>query len=114
MAIVKLKDIAQSRSGDKGNIVNVGVFAPNQAIYEEFLAKLTTDRVKEHFSGLVEGEVIRYEVPNIFGLNFVCKEALDGGGSSSTRLDNLGKCFGSNMLRLELEIDDQLLKDVKN
>ncbi|MCM3669354.1 nitrogen fixation protein NifZ [Mesobacillus maritimus] len=114
MAIVKLKDIAQSRSGDKGNIVNVGVFAPNQAIYQVFLEKLTPEKVKEHFAGLVKGEVVRYELPNIFALNFVCKEALDGGGSSSTRLDNLGKCFGSNMLRLEIEVDDYLLKDLNN
>jgi hypothetical protein len=113
MAVVKLKDIAQARSGDKGNIVNVGVFAPNQAIYEEFRTQLTPDRVRAHFAGLVEGEVLRYELPNIFGLNFVCKEALAGGGSSSLRLDNLGKCFGSNMLRLEIEIADYLLVDIK-
>lgn len=113
MAVVKLKDIAQARSGDKGNIVNIGVFAPNQAIYEEFLSQLTPDRVRTHFTGLVEGEVLRYEVPNVLGLNFVCKEALAGGGSSSLRLDNLGKCFGSNMLRLELEIADHLLIDIK-
>jgi len=110
MAIVKLKDIAQTRSGDKGNTVNVGVFAPNQAIYQVFLTELTAERVKEHFTGLVEGEVIRYELPNILALNFVCTEALDGGGSTTLRLDNLGKCFGANMLRLEIEVDDQLLK----
>ncbi|SEN21034.1 hypothetical protein SAMN05192533_11046 [Mesobacillus persicus] len=113
MAVVKLKDIAQARSGDKGNIVNIGVFAPNQAIYEEFLAQLTPERIKAHFAGLVKGEVLRYELPNIFGLNFVCKEALAGGGSSSLRLDNLGKCFGSNMLRLEIEVADHLLVDIK-
>lgn len=109
MTVVKLKEIAQARSGDKGNNVNVGVFAVNQAIYQIFLAELTAERVKEHFKGLVEGEVIRYELPNILGLNFVCKSALEGGGSSSLRLDNLGKCFGANMLRLEMEIDDQFL-----
>ncbi|MFJ7726924.1 hypothetical protein ACIQXV_12240 [Neobacillus sp. NPDC097160] len=110
MAIVQLKDIAQTRSGDKGNTVNVGVFAPNQAIYETFLNQLTAERVKEHFAGLVKGEVIRYELPHIHGLNFVCREALEGGGSASLRLDNLGKCYGANMLRMEIEIDEKLLK----
>lgn len=113
MAVVQLKEIAQSRSGDKGNTVNIGVFAPNQAIYEVFLAQLTAERVKEHFAGLVQGKVIRYELPNILALNFVCKEALDGGGSSSLRLDNLGKCFGANMLRLQIEVEDKLLEDQK-
>lgn len=113
MAIVKLKDIAQTRSGDKGNMVNIGVFAPNPAIYQIFLEKLTTERVKDHFIGLVEGEVARYELPNILALNFVCKEALEGGGSASLRLDNLGKCFGANMMRLELDVDDSLLAELR-
>jgi hypothetical protein len=109
MAWVQLKEIAQTRSGDKGNSINIGVFAPNQAIYEVFLKELTTDRIKDHFSGLIKGEVTRYEMPNILALNFVCREALDGGGSSTLRLDNLGKCYGANMLRLEIDIDEQLL-----
>ncbi|MBS4214474.1 MULTISPECIES: AtuA-related protein [Neobacillus] len=113
MAIVKLKDIAQTRSGDKGNMVNIGVFAPNPAIYQIFIEKLSAARVKEHFIGLVEGEVARYELPNILALNFVCKEALEGGGSASLRLDNLGKCFGANMMRLELEVDDSLLAELR-
>lgn len=112
MAMVKLKEIAQARSGDKGNSINIGVFAPNQAIYQFLLTNLTTDTVKEHFSGLVKGKVTRYDMPNILGMNFVLTEALDGGGSSSLRLDNLGKCFGANMLRMEIEVDDQLLKDL--
>lgn len=113
MAVVKLNEIAQARSGDKGNSVNIGVFAPNQAIYEVFLSQLTEEKVKEHFSTLVKGEVIRYELPNIYALNFVCKEALDGGGSSTTRFDNLGKCFGANFLRMEIEIDDNLLSEIR-
>ena len=113
MAVVKLKEIAQTRSGDKGNMVNIGVFAPNPAIYQLFLEKLTAERVKEHFTGIVEGAVARYELPNILALNFVCKEALEGGGSATLRLDNLGKCFGANMMRLELEVDDSLLAELR-
>ncbi|TDL75289.1 hypothetical protein E2R56_05540 [Rhodococcus qingshengii] len=112
MAMVKLNEIAQSRSGDKGNTINIGVFAPNQAIYQVLLTKLTTNTVKVHFSGLVKGKVTRYEMPNILAMNFVLTEALDGGGSSSLRLDNLGKCFGSNMLRMEIQVDDELLIDL--
>jgi hypothetical protein len=109
---IKLREIAQVRSGDKGNIVNIGLFAPNKGIYEVFLNQVTSERVKEHFQGLVEGEVTRYELPNILAMNFVCKEALGGGGSSSLRIDNLGKCFSSNLLRLEIEIDDKLLANL--
>src|SRR5690625_1529995 len=111
MAKIQLNDIAQARAGDKGDAVNIGLFAPNEEIYEEFLVQVTPEKVKEHFTGLVEGEVIRYELPNILAMNFICKEALDGGGSSTTRLDNLGKCFGANLLRMEIEINEQLLAD---
>ncbi|WP_075980734.1 AtuA-related protein [Bacillus massilinigeriensis] len=112
MALVKLKEIAHTRSGDKGNSVNVGVFAVNQEIYQILLSKLTAERVKEHLTGLVQGEVIRYELPHIQALNFVCRDALEGGGSATLRLDNLGKCFGSHFLRLEIEIEEQILKEV--
>jgi hypothetical protein len=65
---------------------------------------LTADKVKAHFGDLILGEVIRYEWPSIEALNFVCHQALDGGGSRSMRMDTLGKNFSSHLLRLELQI----------
>lgn len=103
MAKVKLAEIAQARSGDKGNTVDISLFASTEEWYGLFLEQVTATRVKEHFTGLIEGEVIRYELPNILALKFVCRNALNGGGSASIRMDNLGKCFGSNLLRLEIE-----------
>jgi hypothetical protein len=111
MARVQLKELSQVRAGDKGNSVNVALFAPDEAIYRVFLREVTADRVKEHFRGLVHGEVVRYEVPNLLALNFVLREALGGGGSSSLRIDNLGKCFGSNLQRMTIEVDDEILRE---
>lgn len=99
-----LKDIAHARSGDKGNSVNIGLFAKSEEAYEAILTQVTPEKVKGHFGELVKGEVIRYELPNIQAVNFVCYQALNGGGSSSIRLDNLGKCFGANLLRMEVEM----------
>ena len=113
MVKIQLAKIAQARPGDKGNTVNIGLFAPNEELFRVFCEQMTAERVKDHFEGLVEGDVIRYELPNIYALNFVCKEALNGGGSSSIRLDNLGKCFGANLLRMEIEIDEKLLETVR-
>lgn len=107
MPKVTLNQIAHARSGDKGNTVNVGVFANSDELYPLLLEQMTAEAVKEFFSGLVKGEVIRYELPNISALNFVCKEALDGGGSSSLRIDNLGKCFGANLLRFPIELEEE-------
>jgi hypothetical protein len=111
MVTVKLRAFAQARSGDKGNTVNIGLFAPTDALYETLVQEVTSEKVKQHFEGLVEGEVQRYLLPNIRALNFVCKEALNGGGSASIRMDNLGKCFGANLLRMEIDIEEQLLEE---
>ena len=105
-----LNDIAHARSGDKGNSVNIGLFAQNEEAYEAISAQITPDKVKAFFGELVEGKVIRYDVPNILGFNFICYQALNGGGSSSMRLDNLGKCFGANLLRMEIDYDISLLE----
>jgi hypothetical protein len=109
MSKVQLKDIAQARCGDKGNKVNIALFAPNEEYYQLLKEQVTSEKVKTHFKGLVEGEVIRYEVPMIHAFNFLCMEALNGGGSTSIRIDNLGKCFSSNLLRMEIEIPESFL-----
>ncbi|MDQ8734667.1 hypothetical protein [Paenibacillus sp. LHD-38] len=106
MALVQLRHLAQARSGDKGNTVNIAVFASDASTYEVLIREVTAERVKTHFDGLVKGEVTRYLVPNLKAMNFVCKEALSGGGSASTRMDNLGKCYAASLMRLEIEAGD--------
>ena len=101
---VQLLEIAFARSGDKNDVCNIGVLAKNPEHYELLKQQLTPEKVKEHFKGLIKGEVIRHEWPAIEGLNFVCQQALDGGGSRSLRMDTLGKNFSSHLLRMEVEI----------
>ncbi|QHW29844.1 hypothetical protein GZH47_02690 [Paenibacillus rhizovicinus] len=106
MARVQLRQIAMARSGDKGNTVNIALFAPSDDVYEDLAREVTPERVKAHFHGLIEGEVVRYLLPRLRAMNFVCREALGGGGSATLRMDNLGKCYASNLMRLEIEIGD--------
>ncbi len=101
---VKLLEIAAARSGDKNDICNIGVLAKSARHYGIIKKQLTADKVKEHFKGLIKGEVIRYEWPAIEALNFVCHRALDGGGSRSLRMDTLGKNFASYLLRIEIDV----------
>lgn len=111
MAKVQLRYVAQARSGDKGNTCDLGLFAKTKAMYEVFKQEVTAERVKEHFCEIVEGDVQRYEVDSIFGLKFVLEDALGGGAPSSLRTDNLGKSFGSNLLRMEIDVPDELLTE---
>ena len=104
MGKIKLIDIASARSGDKNDVCNIGVLANSKEDYQTLVQHLTAEVVKEHFKGMIKGEVIRYEWSSIDALNFVCHGALDGGGSRSLRMDTLGKNFSSHLLRLELEV----------
>ena len=101
--MVRLVDIANARCGDKGDKVNIALFAKKPEHFALLEKYVTAERVATHFQGLVNGQVVRYEVPSIYGLNFVLDEALTGGGSASLRVDNLGKCFASNLLRMTID-----------
>lgn len=111
MVKVQLRYVAQARSGDKGNTCDLGLFAKTAEMYEVFKQKVTAERVKEHFQSIVEGDVHRYEVDSIYGLKFVLEDALGGGAPSSLRTDNLGKSFGSNLLRMIIEVPEELLTE---
>lgn len=100
---VRVADLAHGRSGDKGNICNVGIVAYDDAGYAALRRQLTADAVKAHFGSMVAGAVERYEMPNIRALNFVLNGALDGGGTLSLRSDHLGKTMYAWLLRMEID-----------
>ena len=66
------------------------------------------DYVVAHLShlGIVKGDVERYELPNILGLNFVLHDSLGGGGSASLKNDAQGKTHGMAMLLMKVEVPD--------
>lgn len=99
---MKLFDIAHSRTGDKGNISNVSLIAYDPKDYEMLKEKVTAERVKEHFKGIVKGDVVRYELPNIYALNFVMQAALGGGVTRSLSVDMHGKGISSYLLNMDI------------
>lgn len=103
---VPLGKIAHARSGDKGDVSNIGVIAYREEDYPTLVREVTTDRVKQHFGDLVKGRVERFELPNLWALNFIMHEALDGGGTISLRTDAQGKTLGAALLRMEIEVTD--------
>jgi hypothetical protein len=99
-----LGEIAFTRAGDKGDISDVSLFAPDRETYDLLVEQVTAERVKECYGSLVLGDVTRYEVPNVLALKFVLEQALGGGGPSSLRADNLGKAMGGPLLRLTVDV----------
>jgi hypothetical protein len=103
---IPLSRIAHGRSGDKGDIANIGIIARESRWYPVLLRELTAERVKACFGDLVRGRVERYEMPNLEALNFVMYEALDGGGTLSLRIDAQGKTLSAALLRMEIDVAD--------
>jgi hypothetical protein len=99
---MKLRELAHSRTGDKGNIANISVIAYREADYPLLLERITVERVKDHFQEIVKGEVIRYELPLLGALNFVLHDTLGGGVTRSLALDKHGKSLSSALLDMEI------------
>ncbi|MEA4815127.1 MAG: hypothetical protein VB112_09500 [Oscillospiraceae bacterium] len=99
---MKLWEIAHSRTGDKGDISNISLIAYDAKDFEMLKEKVTADKVKEHFKGIVKGEVVRYELPNIHALNFVMYAALGGGVTRSLSVDMHGKGLSSYLLDMSI------------
>ena len=103
---VQLRDVAWARSGDQGDISNSGGMAKTAEDYVLLKRHLTAERVKAHFSGIVKGDVVRYDLDNLHSLEFVMRNALGGGATRTLFMDQTGKAYGPNLLRLVLEVED--------
>lgn len=99
---MKLREIAHSRTGDKGNISNISLIAFREEDYELIKEKVTEVIVKEWFKDIVQGKVVRYELPNLNAFNFVMYGALGGGVTKSLTQDMHGKSLSSKLLDLEI------------
>jgi hypothetical protein len=98
-----------ARSGDKGDTSNVGVIARSPQIYHWMVETLTAAVVKQHFKGVCQGEVDRFELPNLLALNFLLHESLGGGGTQSLQFDAQGKTYSQYLLSLQVEVPSALV-----
>jgi hypothetical protein len=109
MVEVPLIALAWARSGDKGNLSNIGIVARRAEWLPLIWDRVTPDVVKAYFSHLVRGSVQRYHLPGIHAINYVLEDALEGGGPVSTRMDPLGKGMGQMLLDLRVRVPAGLL-----
>jgi hypothetical protein len=101
---VRLLDIAHARSGDKGDTANVGLIALEERWFPILDRHVTRDAVARHFGSNIDGPVERFELPNLWALNFLLHGALDGGGTLSLKTDAQGKVFSTALLRLVIDV----------
>ena len=112
MTKIPLVHLAHARSGDKGDTANVGVIAYDEEHFDLLREQLTPAAVKAHFGTMVAGAVERFELPNLSALNFLLHGALGGGGTLSLMNDAQGKDFSPALLRMEVEVPDDVAKAV--
>ena len=88
--LVPLRKIAHSRAGDKGNRSNISIFVYDPAHYSFLVDQITPERLKQAFGELFKGQIQRYLLPQLHGINFVLDDALEGGVNESLNLDSHG------------------------
>ena len=114
MAQIQLRQLAHARSGDKGSHANIGLIAKQPDYYDILLREVTAERVAKHFDEICDGEVSRYEVPKLSAFNFFLRDALDGGGTVTLRIDAQGKTYSAALLRMMIEVSDQELAQLSD
>jgi hypothetical protein len=107
-----LRELAHARSGDKGDINNIGVIAYEPHYYPLIRQWLTPERIKAHFGSIVKGAVTRYELPNVHALNFVLEGALGGGVTRSLSIDPHGKSYSALILTIPVEVPPDLAQEL--
>ena len=100
---VTLRELAHSRTGDKGRIVNISVIARNERDYPVLERQVTAERVKAHLANFVDGDVVRYTLPQLGALNFVFHRPPGDTVTRSLALDAHGKSLSSALLAMEID-----------
>ena len=113
MARVEIRELAFARSGDKGDVSNIGLMAKSKDIYEFLTKAITPERIKDHFRGMIKGDVEIYPMPNIESLEIILRRALGGGATCTLRFDQTGKSMGQALLRMEVQVEDRLLEEAR-
>ncbi len=101
---VPLIRIAHGRSGDKGDISNIGIVARRPEWLPLIRDQVTEAAVAAWLAHLVQGRVTRYDLAGSHALNFVCEQALGGGGMASLRNDPLGKGMAQILLAMPVRV----------
>ena len=100
---MKLRQLAHTRTGDKGNRSTLTVIVHKAKDFARLEAQLTPERVKTHYAGIVQGRVERFALPQLGALQFVLYEALAGGVTRSLALDAHGKTLSSHLLNIDID-----------
>lgn len=101
---VRLCDIANARSGDKGDRLNIALVCRDPAHYAAVAEQVTAERVAQVFASRSPARVVRYDLPRLAAFNFVLDGVLEGGVNASLGLDGHGKALSFVLLEMKVEV----------
>ncbi|HWN36085.1 MAG TPA: acyclic terpene utilization AtuA family protein [Pseudonocardia sp.] len=101
--------VCAARSGDKGGNANVGLWTRTASEYDWLRAHLTVPKLRELLPEAIDLAVHRYELPNLYALNFVVVGLLGEGVASSTRPDPQAKGLGEYVRSRLTDVPTRLL-----
>ncbi len=105
MKRVQLRELAWARSGDKGDISDLGILAFDEKSYEILKREISPAKIKAFFKDDVKGAVEVYEMDNILALKIVMHNALGGGATKTLKWDETGKAMATAILRMEVNVE---------
>lgn len=100
----KLAEIAHCRAGDKGNTLVLSIFPFQESDFEKLVREVSVEKVKQHLSHQLKGNIVRHVLPELKGMLFTCEEALTTGVTTSLAMDSHGKSLSYALLELEISV----------
>ena len=110
---VPLINLAYARSGDKGDHANIGVIARSKEYFDFIDSELSPSKISKFFSHVLEGDVLKWKLPGINGINFLLKNSLGGGGMASLNVDPQGKAYAQQLLEYPIPVTKELFDILK-
>jgi len=107
MRTVRLYEIANARSGDKGNRLNIALVCRDPSHYAAVAQQVTAERVSAAFAARKPSRVVRYDLPKLAAFNFVLDDVLEGGVNASLGLDGHGKSLSYVLLDIPVQIQGE-------
>ncbi|MGE0545505.1 MAG: hypothetical protein AB7O24_28450 [Kofleriaceae bacterium] len=110
---VELRELAYARSGDKGDVVNIGLMAKSRRIYDRLCELITPEAVRAHYGSWVKGDVEVHRAANLDSLVIILRRGLGGGATTTLRYDQTGKAVGTAILRMQVDVSDELVAEAR-
>jgi hypothetical protein len=106
---VPLGRVYATRSGDKGGNANLGIWGKTPESYAYLHKFLTVEKLKELLQDMRQYDIDRYEIPNLYALNFYIKGVLGDGVASSLRSDPQAKTLGEYLRAKIVDLPESFL-----